>query len=117
MGGDFYDIIPVANGFVALVGDVCGKGVPAALLAAMVQGMLHAQISVQSKHITSLADTIDSVNAFVCNRAPVESYLTLAILRYNFPASPDEPADVELVNGGHVSPIIVRANGTVETVA
>ena len=35
VGGDFYDVIPVPNGFAAIVGDVCGKGIPAALLASM----------------------------------------------------------------------------------
>jgi serine phosphatase RsbU (regulator of sigma subunit) len=116
VGGDFYDVIPVADGFVALVGDVCGKGVPAALLAAMVQGMLHAQIAAQSAYVTPLADTVLSVNKFVCSRAPVEKYVTLAVLRYTFPRLEDGPADIELINGGHVCPIIVRANGGVETV-
>ena len=116
VGGDFYDVIPVADGFVALVGDVCGKGVPAALLAAMVQGMLHAQIGSQSAYITPLADTVQAVNKFVCSRAPMEKYVTLAMLRYTFPSVASGPADVELINGGHVAPIIVRADGSMETV-
>ncbi|WP_263373018.1 SpoIIE family protein phosphatase [Granulicella aggregans] len=116
VGGDFYDVIPVEDGFVALVGDVCGKGVPAALLASMVQGMLHAQISAQATHVTSLAQTVQAVNNFVCLRAPVEKYVTLAILRYTFPLLPGDPAQIELINGGHVSPVIVRSNGTVETI-
>lgn len=117
VGGDFYDVIPVEDGFVALVGDVCGKGVPAALLASMVQGMLHAQISAQATSVTSLAQTVQAVNNFVCLRAPVEKYVTLAILRYTFPLLPGDPAQIELINGGHVSPLIVRANGTVETIS
>ena len=116
VGGDFYDVIPVEDGFVALVGDVCGKGVPAALLASMVQGMLHAHISAQATHVTSLSQTVQAINAFVCSRAPAEKYVTLAILRYTFPQLPTDPAQIELINGGHVCPIIVRANGTVETV-
>ena len=121
VGGDFYDVIPVPDGFVALVGDVCGKGIPAALLASMVQGMLHAQISLQSGgqggSAASLADVVQSVNAFVCSRAPIEKYVTLAILRYTFPVLAELPAKVELINGGHVGPIVVRANGSVETIA
>jgi serine phosphatase RsbU (regulator of sigma subunit) len=116
VGGDFYDVIPVADGFVALVGDVCGKGVPAALLAATVQGMLHAQIGAQSAYVTPLADTVLSVNKFVCSRAPMEKYVTLAVLRYNFPLVEGGPADVELINGGHVCPIVVRADGSRETI-
>ena len=132
VGGDFYDVIPVNGGFVALVGDVCGKGVPAALLASMVHGMLHAQISAQtvsqpgatagdrsglpSRRSISLVDIVHSVNQFVCSRAPAEKYVTLALLRYTFPASSDSAAQVELINGGHVCPIVVRADGTIETI-
>jgi serine phosphatase RsbU (regulator of sigma subunit) len=116
VGGDFYDVIPVDNGFVALVGDVSGKGVPAALLGAMVQGMLHAQVSMLSGVAAgSLVDIVQSANGFICTRAPEEKYVTLVILRYTFPASEEEAAHVELINGGHVRPIVVRAGGTVET--
>jgi serine phosphatase RsbU (regulator of sigma subunit)/pSer/pThr/pTyr-binding forkhead associated (FHA) protein len=124
VGGDFYDVIPVQNGFVALVGDVCGKGVPAALLASMVQGMLHAQVSLQAgrqdglkeRRGPSLVEIVQSVNRFVCTRAPVEKYVTLVILRYWYPETEGGAARVELINGGHVRPIVVRADGTLETI-
>lgn len=111
VGGDFYDVIPRPDGFVAIVGDVCGKGIPAALLASMVQGMFHAQITTGA----SLLDAVQSVNKFVCSRAPGEKYLTLVALRSTRAA--DGSVNVELVNGGHVSPLIVRADGTVETIS
>ncbi len=122
VGGDFYDVIPTPDGFVALVGDVCGKGVPAALLAAMVQGMIHAQVTAQSAATTgatpALADLVQAVNDFVCLRAPTEKYVTLAILRYCHPAgdAPDAAAEIELINGGHVAPILVRADGHFESI-
>jgi sigma-B regulation protein RsbU (phosphoserine phosphatase) len=106
IGGDFYDVIPVAGGFAAIVGDVCGKGVPAALLGAMAQGMFHAQITSGA----SLVDAVHCLNSFIVARAPCEKYLTLAALRYC-------DGQIELVNGGHVSPLIVRAGGEVETIA
>jgi len=116
VGGDFYDVIPIAGGFVAMVGDVCGKGIPAALLASMVHGMIHAQITSGA----SLIETVQSVNSFFCSRAPYEKYFTLAILRYAGPerveALHDRGMNVELINGGHVSPLIVRADGRIETV-
>ncbi|HZL25363.1 MAG TPA: SpoIIE family protein phosphatase [Acidobacteriaceae bacterium] len=111
VGGDFYDVIPRPDGFVAIVGDVCGKGIPAALLASMVQGMFHAQITTGA----SLLDAVQSVNGFVCLRAPGEKYLTLVVLRSTRGA--DGGISVELVNGGHVSPLIVRADGAVETLS
>jgi serine phosphatase RsbU (regulator of sigma subunit) len=43
-------------------------------------------------------------------RAPGEKYVTLAALTYR-------DGQVELVNAGHVSPLIVRSGGTVETIS
>ena len=114
VGGDFYDVIPVPNGFVAIVADVCGKGVPAALLASMVQGMFHAQVNIQNSSTLSLVDAVQSVNSFVCSRVANEKYLTLAVLRYTHSAGGE--AHIELVNGGHVSPLVVRADGRIETI-
>ncbi len=108
VGGDFYDVIPVPEGFVAVVADVSGKGVPAALLAAMVQGMLHALITGGA----TLVDAITQVSRFLCSRTPIEKYLTLAVLRYA--PAPDGSAQVEVVNAGHVLPVIVRHDGAVE---
>jgi phosphoserine phosphatase RsbU/P len=114
VGGDFYDVIPVPNGFVAIVADVCGKGVPAALLASMVQGMIHAQVNIQNASTISLVAVVQSVNSFVCSRVANEKYLTLAVLRYTHSAGGE--AHIELVNGGHVSPLVVRADGRIETI-
>jgi serine phosphatase RsbU (regulator of sigma subunit) len=110
VGGDFYDVIPVPNGFAAIVGDVSGKGIPAALLASMAQGMFHAQMTAGA----SLVDALQSLNNFICQRTPGGKYLTLVALRYTEPGSGD--AQFELVNAGHVSPLIVRASGEIETI-
>ncbi len=106
IGGDFYDVIPSAGGFAAIVGDVCGKGVPAALLGAMAQGMFHAQITSGA----SLADAVQCLNSFIVERAPGEKYVTLVAVRYL-------EGQVELLNAGHVAPLVVRADGSVETIA
>ncbi len=106
IGGDFYDVIPIAGGFAAIVGDVCGKGVPAALLGAMAQGMFHAQITSGA----SLVDAVQCLNSFIVERAPGEKYVTLVAARYS-------DGEIELVNGGHVSPLIVRAGGQMETIS
>jgi serine phosphatase RsbU (regulator of sigma subunit) len=110
VGGDFYDVIPIPNGFAAIVGDVSGKGIPAALLASMVQGMFHAQM----KAGAGLVDALQSLNSFICQRAPGGKYLTLVALRYADDGLGN--AQFELVNAGHVSPLIVRINGQIETI-
>jgi serine phosphatase RsbU (regulator of sigma subunit) len=112
VGGDFYDVIPLADGFAGIVADVSGKGVPAALLASMVQGMFQAQMSLGANRGITLVESIASLNAFVCSRTPSEKYVTLAALRYV--QSGSNAAEIEVVNAGHVPPVIVRANGDVE---
>jgi len=114
VGGDFYDVIPLADGFVAIVADVSGKGVPAALLASMVQGMFHAQMSLGADRGITLVESIASLNAFVCSRTPMEKYVTLAALRYV--NSGADGASIELINAGHVAPMIIRADGRVEMI-
>jgi serine phosphatase RsbU (regulator of sigma subunit)/pSer/pThr/pTyr-binding forkhead associated (FHA) protein len=114
VGGDFYDVIPVKNGFVAIVADVSGKGVPAALLASMVQGMFHAQTRLGVDRGITLLDSIESLNTFVCSRTPIERYVTLAAFRYL--PSESNTVEIELINAGHVPPVIVRASGEVEVI-
>jgi serine phosphatase RsbU (regulator of sigma subunit)/pSer/pThr/pTyr-binding forkhead associated (FHA) protein len=112
VGGDFYDVISLADGFVGIVADVSGKGVPAALLASMVQGMFHAQMTLGADRGITLVESIASLNDFVCSRTPSEKYVTLAALRYV--QSGSNAAKIEVVNAGHVPPLIIRADGQVE---
>jgi serine phosphatase RsbU (regulator of sigma subunit) len=96
VGGDFYDVIPVEDGFVAIVADVSGKGMSSALLASIIQGMMYAQITSGA----TLVDTVNSVNSFLCARVSGEKYVTMVVMHYH------QDGEVELVNAGHVLPII-----------
>jgi phosphoserine phosphatase RsbU/P len=106
VGGDFYDVIPVEDGFVAIVADVSGKGMSAALLASIIQGMMYAQLMSGA----SLVDTVHSVNSFLCERVSGQKYVTLVAARYR------DGGAVELVNGGHVSPFLVGPGGQVQEI-
>lgn len=111
VGGDFYEVIPLHNdgggGFIAIVADVAGKGMPAALLASIIHGMMYAQI----KSGTSLMDAVASVNDFLCSRFFGRRYVTLIALLYR------PSGHIEIVNGGHVSPYLVHEDGTVEPIS
>ncbi|HEX7158020.1 MAG TPA: SpoIIE family protein phosphatase [Edaphobacter sp.] len=113
VGGDFYDVIPLGSGsdgnagFVAIVADVSGKGMPAALLASIIHGMMYAQV----KSSFSLVDAISSVNDFLCSRFLGERYVTLIALHYK------PSGHIELVNGGHVYPFLVHEGGKAEPIA
>jgi sigma-B regulation protein RsbU (phosphoserine phosphatase) len=106
VGGDFYDVICTPDGCVAIIADVSGKGMSAALLASIVQGMMYAQISGGA----SLVDTISSVNDFLCARVSGAKYLTLVAIHCRRDGS------AELVNGGHVPPVIIDARGNVQLI-
>jgi phosphoserine phosphatase RsbU/P len=108
VGGDFYDVIPLEedNGFVAIVADVSGKGMSAALLASIIQGMMYAQL----RSGASLVDTLDSVNSFLCSRVSGRKYVTVAAVHYK----PD--GAITVVNGGHVQPFLVNEAGTIEPI-
>ena len=111
VGGDFYDVIcthnnGVVDGCVAIVADVSGKGMSAALLASIVHGMMYAQINSGA----SLVDAVSAVHAFLCARVSGTKYVTLVALRCRRDGS------AEMVNGGHVPPLLVESNGRVSLI-
>ncbi len=102
IGGDFYDYIAFPDGsFGFALGDVAGKGPPAALLGAMLQGMFAAQA--YTAH--GPAEAIARVNQALFRRAIEARFVTLfyGILR------PD--GQLVYCNAGHNPPFLVGANG------
>jgi serine phosphatase RsbU (regulator of sigma subunit) len=112
VGGDSYDIIPIDSGsdndagFVAVLADVSGKGMPAALLASIIHGMMYAQVKSRS----SLGDAVSSVNDFLYSRFSGQHYVTLIALHYQ------PSGQIELINGGHVYPFLVYEDGRTEII-
>ncbi|MGH9483040.1 MAG: SpoIIE family protein phosphatase [Terriglobales bacterium] len=103
IGGDFFDaVIPAAGAGVALVlADVSGKGAAAALLAASLQGLVHAELEAGM----ALAGIAARANRFICQRLQGEKYATLVIVRLE----PD--GELEYVNCGHLPPLVAGAAG------
>ena len=80
VGGDFYDFILMPEGsFVAVLGDVSGKGVSAALLSSMVLGSLHAQIKSQK----SIQAATNACNQIMREKSPAERFVTFFIAEFN----------------------------------
>ena len=103
VGGDFYDLIPVIDGIVAVVADVSGKGISAAILASVIQGMIYAQVTTG----VSLVECFTAVNSFLCSRVSGQKYATIIALLIR------KNGTLEIVNGGHVSPVILMPDGKV----
>ncbi|HQR35365.1 MAG TPA: SpoIIE family protein phosphatase [Blastocatellia bacterium] len=105
VGGDFYDLVPLKdNRFVFVLGDVSGKGVAAALLAAMAQGALQVQFASN----LPLTDVINSVNKMLAHRSESNRFVTL------FCAVLDREGHFTYINAGHNPPILARTSGETE---
>jgi serine phosphatase RsbU (regulator of sigma subunit) len=100
IGGDFFDVVYTENGLSLVVADVAGKGVPAAVVASILQGMLYSQLSID----LSLPRMIGAVNRFLCERVGAQTYATLVVARLQ------HGGEVELINCGHVRPLLVSGN-------
>ena len=101
VGGDYYDFITLPNGRqVVLLGDVSGKGVPAALLMARLSGEARVSMLTQS----GVARAISHLNEQLMQANLEDRYVTLS-------AAIIDPAthEVELVSAGHLSPFVYRA--------
>jgi phosphoserine phosphatase RsbU/P len=106
VGGDFYDFISLRDNRSAFVlGDVSGKGVAAALLAAMAQGALQAQFTSN----LPLAEVVSSLNKVLVQRSASNRFITL------FCATLDPDGHFTYINAGHNLPVLARANGETET--
>jgi serine phosphatase RsbU (regulator of sigma subunit) len=106
VGGDFYDILPLDDGrLIVALGDVAGKGSPAALLMALLLAMLRTLVDEQLEP----ADLVSRLNLQVCRQAPGTRFITLFLAFY-------EPltGDMTYVNAGHTQPLLIRKNGKSE---
>jgi serine phosphatase RsbU (regulator of sigma subunit) len=106
VGGDFYDIYPVGRGVALLLGDVSGKGVPAALLAGVVQGAIRVRDwhSSPASHEEAARD----LNELLLERASGDRYTTLFWCYY------DQLAQrLYYINAGHCPPLLVRRNSSI----
>lgn len=85
IGGDYYDFLDMGTGEVGIVlADIAGRGIPAALLMASLQGSLHGQCSDESKDPPQL---LTSVNLHFLEAHRVRPMsLTLAGARHSIAA-------------------------------
>jgi phosphoserine phosphatase RsbU/P len=111
VGGDFYDAFPIPGGSVALVlGDVCDKGVGAALFMALFRTLVRAGLlgsangAGAEQHVLDVVTRTNDYIADTHGRTNMFATLFIGILD---PAS----GRVAYVNGGHEPPRVVRNQG------
>lgn len=109
VGGDFYDYFWLKeNRLGVVVGDVSGKGVPAALLMAVTRSLLRAAV----QRGCEPGACLEEVNRLLVRDTAAERFVTL------FYAVLDaERGELTYANAGHNLPFLLRAGGTVEQLA
>lgn len=106
VGGDFFNYFSIDDERLAiLIGDVSGKGVPAALLMANVQATLRARLPLTS----DLAELVGELDREVSASTPMETYLTLFIGVVDA-----KRRTLDWVNAGHNTQYLVRSGASIE---
>jgi FixJ family two-component response regulator len=103
IGGDFFSVLTVGDSVVAAIADVSGKGVAAAVMASLLQGMIHEGLLSN----VPLPEIARNANEFFCVRDLGSKYATLVIVC----VKPDGQG--EYLNCGHIPPLVARAGGEV----
>jgi serine phosphatase RsbU (regulator of sigma subunit) len=108
VGGDFYDVLDSASDRVTIIlGDVSGKGLPAALLMSMLHGAIRC--SHPSDDPMDIENATQRLNQIICDATSVERFVTMFWCQYD--------ADSEMlryVNAGHLAPYVVHRQNTDE---
>ncbi len=106
VGGDYVDVVPGKNGNVLLIiADVCGKGLPAALVASSLHMMTHTAMRAN----TPLADIMQNLNLYLAESLTDGSFVTALAAMLN-PAT----GSLEIINAGHPAGLFVTPTGTLE---
>jgi sigma-B regulation protein RsbU (phosphoserine phosphatase) len=109
VGGDYFDFIPIDDARNAVcLGDVSGKGMPAALLMANVQATLRAQTMIDMP----VDELVNHANTLLYRCTNDESFVTLW-----YGVLDSAAHTIDYCNAGHDPPFLMSANGAVKRLA
>ncbi len=107
VGGDYFDYIPLPDGRIVItIGDVAGKGMPAALLMAR----LYSSTRLQLLTSPTPAVAISRLNAEIASSGLGHRFITFLCMVLN-----PKTHEMRVVNAGHLTPILKSANGSIRT--
>lgn len=102
VGGDYFDVAKTPDGNTILaIADVTGKGVPAALLMANLQSMLHVLLPVD----ITLSEATERINNLIFRNTPSDKFITFFWAKYI-----STHKILRYVNAGHNPPLLLRNN-------
>ncbi|MFE7073661.1 PP2C family protein-serine/threonine phosphatase [Streptomyces sp. NPDC057620] len=111
VGGDFYDLYPADSPeaeTVAVLGDVCGKGLEAAVVAGRIRHVLRALVPFAADHTRLL--TLLNGALLSSSQTPFVTLVLVTAVRQ------DARVRLRISSAGHPSPLVVRVTGQVEEV-
>jgi sigma-B regulation protein RsbU (phosphoserine phosphatase) len=109
--GDFYVTHRHEDRLWIALGDVAGKGLPAAIVMAMIQEELEHRIASCAETRCNPATTMGRLHEFLEPLLPNNRFATAVI------AHLQDDGTLTIANGGHCPPLVVRQNGTIEEVS
>ena len=98
VSGDYVDLIPHNGDLFFILGDVSGKGMAASLMMSSLHAMFHSLIPLG----LPLTELMSRANHLLCESTLANQFATLVCGRA------DSTGEVEIVNAGHLPPIVVR---------
>ncbi len=108
VGGDYFDYVVLPNGRVAMaIGDVAGKGMPAALLMARLYSSTRYQLLTNS----NIEGAVNGLNEEISSSGLGHRFITFLIMIID-----PETHHVELVNAGHLPPLLKDAKGNISAI-
>ena len=117
VGGDYYDFFTLGRGrFGFVIGDISGKGTPAALLMANLQAHLRNLCSTYSSRpytpfaVEQPQRLLQAVNQLFCENTAARAFATLLFVEYD-----DATRHLRYVNCGHLPALILRSDDALET--
>jgi serine phosphatase RsbU (regulator of sigma subunit)/anti-sigma regulatory factor (Ser/Thr protein kinase) len=112
VGGDFYDVFEIRQGCWGLaIGDVCGTGPQ----AAAVTGLARHALRLLAREGLRPSTVLHRLNQAILDEGERGRFLTLVYAEAE--PQPDGSLSLALICAGHPPPLILRANGLVETSA
>jgi len=105
VGGDYYDVLEVEGKIYAVVADVSGKGIPAALLMSTVRSTLRTLL----ENVENLSELVSKLNKRITEDFEEDRFVTMAFF------SLDKSGELRVVNAGH-DPVYIVKNDRMETV-
>ncbi len=106
IGGDYYDFLAHGDDAIGIaIGDVSGKGMPAALLMSNLQASLHGQVL----HRGTVASVVQRVNDLLVRSTDPHMFAT-----FFYGVLETATGRFTCTNAGHNPPLVLRRDGSLE---